>query len=667
MNTKNFNSVAIMVIALAFGLSSCNGMDTIDPDFEITSAGTITFTSAAGPQTLTLTSNAKWSVKSSASWLTLSSTSGLGDATITVTTTANTTGATRTATLTFTVSGLPNRVISVSQAPASYSIAVTATGLDNLKVDQNVTNAKITYTLTGGTYAATITPANFAVSNLPPGLTANTAQRTNNTEVTITIGGSPTTANTSTRNITRPSSIAAANVSGASSAISVSGTLTVGAIVLAPSIAVTATGLDNLKVDQNVTNAKITYTLTGGTYAATIDPADFAVTRYPLGFNIATAQRISDTEVTITVSGAPYRSSSEPTIFGIKQIIAAANIVGASSYIRVPADLTVGGPIAKATGATVATPTAMEITASSIEVHKITIPPSNNPGGQPVVYGLTTNTSPEPSVWQVSPVFSGLNPNTTYYIWARALEHETYEAGVAQRAAIKTLDRAIMIGVQSDFLVAGTATDVYFPVALTGSSNQSYQATVQFTNGSGTPIARPTGTSIQISVFQTDPVTKIATATVEVGITNAVNPTNLFFTVTVGGITSLVRRVQVLASTEKAMIIGNPSRRGTDDGLVFPIRTRNIPPSSSTELWMTDALGQVIPSNIQMLRINWSEYSDGSQAHLALQDSSMPAGGISIYGTHIFKITISGVTRWLWFTINRNSETGYSFSSGSAN
>jgi hypothetical protein len=86
------------------------------------------------------------------------------------------------------------------------------------------------YTLTNGTYAASITAANFSVSNLPPGLTAGTATRTSSTVVTVPITGTPTAADPNPRTVTLPMSIPAANVTGAGAAIVPTGTVTASAI-----------------------------------------------------------------------------------------------------------------------------------------------------------------------------------------------------------------------------------------------------------------------------------------------------------------------------------------------------------------------------------------------------------------------------------------------------
>ncbi|MCL2807827.1 MAG: S8 family serine peptidase, partial [Coriobacteriia bacterium] len=123
-----------------------------------------------------------------------------------------------------------NKAIRSLSTPTPTGITVTTTGLSSLKVGQTVSGASVVYTLTGGTYATPITASHFTVGNLPPGLSAGTAQRTSNTVVTIPITGTPTTHIASAVTLTRSTSIPAANVTGATTAIVPTGTITASAV-----------------------------------------------------------------------------------------------------------------------------------------------------------------------------------------------------------------------------------------------------------------------------------------------------------------------------------------------------------------------------------------------------------------------------------------------------
>jgi len=93
--------------------------------------------------------------------------------------------------------------------------------------------------------------------------------------------------------------------------------------------------------------------------------------------------------------------------------------------------------IAKGAGATVAAPTLASKTQNSVTINAVPAP-SN---GQTVEYAIyTTNSANAASLsWQVA--FTGLDANTTYYIFARAVENANYLAGEALASLPVTTDR----------------------------------------------------------------------------------------------------------------------------------------------------------------------------------------------------------------------------------
>ena len=104
------------------------------------------------------------------------------------------------------------------------SITITSGGLTNLRVGQEVVNgANIIFTLTNGTYASTIASADFAVENLPPGLSAGAAVRASNSVVSVPISGTPSTSGTFI--VTLPAIIPENNMTS-TGAIMPSGTIT---------------------------------------------------------------------------------------------------------------------------------------------------------------------------------------------------------------------------------------------------------------------------------------------------------------------------------------------------------------------------------------------------------------------------------------------------------
>jgi hypothetical protein len=89
-----------------------------------------------------------------------------------------------------------------------------------------------------------------------------------------------------------------------------------------------------------------------------------------------------------------------------------------------------GGDNGKETGAPVSTPTVDTITQDSITINAASFT-AGNPGSQTIEYAINgTNAAPSTG-WQDGLTFSGLSPETTYYIFARSKANETHNAGTA--------------------------------------------------------------------------------------------------------------------------------------------------------------------------------------------------------------------------------------------
>jgi len=81
------------------------------------------------------------------------------------------------------------------------------------------------------------------------------------------------------------------------------------------------------------------------------------------------------------------------------------------------------------------------LTISDITDNSITVTGAELPGGheQTVIeYAYNTANTPPGSGWQTSPVFSGLNHGTLYYIFARSQESANYSAGTAAHVTATT-------------------------------------------------------------------------------------------------------------------------------------------------------------------------------------------------------------------------------------
>jgi len=203
----------------------------------------------------------------------------------------------------------------------------------------------------------------------------------------------------------------------------------------APIIAVSATGLDDLKVGEAASNASIVFTLANGEFAATITAANFAVSGLPAGLSAGTATRTSATVVTLAISGTPTTAIVSPITLTLPASIPAANVTGATSAVAVTGAVTL--TVAKGNGAAVSgAPTPKTVTENSIEVNAVT-----TAGGQEVEYAINTTTDEPTDGWEVDKTtFDGLEMKTVYYVWARSKANDNYNAGVAWRSTAITTE-----------------------------------------------------------------------------------------------------------------------------------------------------------------------------------------------------------------------------------
>jgi len=91
----------------------------------------------------------------------------------------------------------------------------------------------------------------------------------------------------------------------------------------------------------------------------------------------------------------------------------------------------------KGVGATVSTPVLSSKTSNSITISAVAAPAN----GQSVEYVRATTATVPSDGWQSGLVFAGLNANTTYYIFARAIGNDDYLAGAASSSLSVTTDK----------------------------------------------------------------------------------------------------------------------------------------------------------------------------------------------------------------------------------
>ncbi len=276
----------------------------------------------------------------------------------------------------------------------------------------------------------------------------------------------------------------------------------------APEIAVSTTGLINLRVGQAASGASVVYTLSGASYAANITPENFTVADLPAWLSAGTAVRTSDTVVTIPLTGTPTTAKTSIVVLGYAYTIPAANITGATSAVM-PTGMISVGAVGKGDGAAVnGAPTVSGTPTTS----SITVKAATNAGttGQTVEYAISTSSTPTPATgWRSGTTFTGLTASTAYYVYARTAENTNYDAGTAQvSAAITTassggnpdpgpISPAITTQPAASTNVAqgGTATLTVAASWPSGSISYQWYRSVSATNVGGTAINGATSAS----------------------------------------------------------------------------------------------------------------------------------------------------------------------------
>ena len=208
--------------------------------------------------------------------------------------------------LTLTVTG--DQVDDFSGASLSVNNGVTFTAineemtitLSDNGINEGAEDGKIiTVDLGGGfNFVSTLNPSNWIVSNLPQGVSKGALTRISDTQATITLSGNRTKDYDS--NITNFAvQIAQAEIVGAKT----DGVGNTGVTFIADndpeSLSLDDTGID----ESNEDGKDIVVTLTGGTFASSINSANWNITNLPQGVTIGSITKQTSTQVTITLSG----------------------------------------------------------------------------------------------------------------------------------------------------------------------------------------------------------------------------------------------------------------------------------------------------------------------------------------------------------------------------
>ncbi len=148
---------------------------------------------SAGTTSFSITSNSNWSVSCNATWCTVPS-GGTGNSTLDVDFDANPTLVQRVANIIVTVSGLPAQTVTVTQAGAAATLAVSPSS-QNVSQIAGVANFNVTsntsWTATSDAQWCTVTPAGNGNGTLVATYSTNSVTSARTATISITVSGLP--------------------------------------------------------------------------------------------------------------------------------------------------------------------------------------------------------------------------------------------------------------------------------------------------------------------------------------------------------------------------------------------------------------------------------------------------------------------------------------------
>ncbi|MCL2067777.1 MAG: hypothetical protein FWG99_09975 [Treponema sp.] len=194
----------------------------------------------------------------------------------------------------------------------------------------------------------------------------------------------------------------------------------------------------------------------------------------PGGQTIEYARNLSDSapstgwQGTLTFSG--LSPSTTYYIFARSKENTTHNAGTASASLSVTTD---PAPV-KDAGAAVSAPTPASNTHNSITITAATFT-GGNPGGQTIEYARSDSDTVPSTGWQDTLTFSGLDPVTTYYIFARSKENDTHNAGTASASLSVTTDKAAGASVGAPTLASKTYNTITIVVVSAPGNGQTVE------------------------------------------------------------------------------------------------------------------------------------------------------------------------------------------------
>jgi len=211
------------------------------------------------------------------------------------------------------------------------------------------------------------------------------------------------------------------------------------------------TGADAGNYSLSTQPASVTANITkapGATVGKTSDDgvSSNSITAFPLSppdngqtveYAVSTANNGTGISSWQTTTGAVYFTGLNPNTTYYVYARSAEN----ANYTAGPISVSAGIKTYKISGAAVSKPSEDGFSSNSITVFSVSLQTAT---GQGVEYAISkASNGTGLSVWQSGTTFTGLSPNTTYYVYARSAENANYAAGT----------RNVSVGIKTDSLI----------------------------------------------------------------------------------------------------------------------------------------------------------------------------------------------------------------------
>ena len=391
-------------------------------------------------------------------------------------------------------SALTSNQLGVAATDDAESLSISSGTITEGEEDGSV----ITVTISGGQFAATVTPANWTVTGLPGGVTKGAVTRIDDTHVSITLSGNARWDYDS--NITNVAVSCTADEYGDSTgngSLSATG-ITINAVNDTERLSISSGTITEGEED----GAAITVTISGGQFAAELDADAWEVGNLPEGVSMGSVTRVGDHTVWILLSGnaeEDYDSditdvsvicAASQYFSGTRQLTATTGVV--LTAINEPA------PAATPTATPAATPTATPAATETV------VPTATQAPGEIIreITGILLDSNGNPMAGYIvelhsDPVTTVTDAQGRYTFYDVEFTEHTLTVKTPEGEEISSLRLSFSQGEEFDIsttntetIITYTATTITVSLIVTVSEDQSTASISEITSTSSAEAVR---------------------------------------------------------------------------------------------------------------------------------------------------------------------------------